>query len=264
MDGLLGSAGEWLGAERIAVGTMVLLLSITGVWWAAGRYGNPGSLRLRTGNLAALGLLLLALFLLLTCVLYEPALQRLDREVFQAVYQSGSPALTRAFSLVCLVSGHVGSPLVALLAALGTWMRGRRGALPLFVFTLLGVMGLEILASAHMGRSRPVPGEYGYFLYSYPSGDTMLALALSVLLWVLWLPGCGNRWEALLVRVAALVWPPLVAFARLYVGEHFLTDVVAGFFLGGAWICLTGCYCCTREQDCPVASAPHPAGALTL
>ncbi len=72
--------------------------------------------------------------------------------------------------------------------------------------------------------------------YSFPSGHATLSMALyGYLIYLLWL----TKWTqsvkiCLTILLAILII--LVGFSRLYLGVHYLTDVLAGFALGAIWI----------------------------
>jgi membrane-associated phospholipid phosphatase len=70
---------------------------------------------------------------------------------------------------------------------------------------------------------------------SYPSGHTAAALALYgclaiLLLWYVSRPGL--RWLAAVLFCI----PVYVGISRLYEGEHYPSDVIAGALLGGLWL----------------------------
>jgi len=76
-------------------------------------------------------------------------------------------------------------------------------------------------------RQRP-EGEWGAIYrntdpHSFPSGHAARAILLAVLGL-----GLGPLWFA----VVLVIWGPLVALARVAMGVHFLSDVLAGGFLG--------------------------------
>ena len=76
-----------------------------------------------------------------------------------------------------------------------------------------------------------------------------------------------------LLRVAAVATAALgvltIGLSRLYLGVHWLTDVVTGWFLGGAWlaVCVTTLCVLTRRrgsgqvraEDAPVGRAEPAA-----
>lgn len=74
--------------------------------------------------------------------------------------------------------------------------------------------------------------------YSYPSGHTVFFLVFGVLLVIClaWrqLPG----WLTGVVALAALIVLIEACISRLYLGDHWPSDVFAGLLLGGGWTCL--------------------------
>jgi undecaprenyl-diphosphatase len=59
--------------------------------------------------------------------------------------------------------------------------------------------------------------------HSFPSGHAARAILIGVLA-----IGLGPGWLAILLGV----WAPLVALARVAMGLHYLSDIVAGAVLG--------------------------------
>jgi undecaprenyl-diphosphatase len=93
-----------------------------------------------------------------------------------------------------------------------------------------GILVLAVLVLAvkfSIRRSRP-PGEWGVIYrntdpHSFPSGHAARAALLAVMAL-----GLGPEWFAILI----LVWAPLVSLARVGMGVHYLSDVLAGMVLG--------------------------------
>jgi membrane-associated phospholipid phosphatase len=93
-----------------------------------------------------------------------------------------------------------------------------------------GILVLAVLVLAvkfTVRRSRP-QGEWGAIYrntdpHSFPSGHAARAAMLAVLAL-----GLGPLWFAILI----LVWAPMVSLARIAMGLHYLSDVVAGLILG--------------------------------
>jgi membrane-associated phospholipid phosphatase len=70
---------------------------------------------------------------------------------------------------------------------------------------------------------------------SFPSGHAITAVLAYGLLAYLFFPKMPSRfWKGLLV-VAALFTMLYVGFSRLFLGGHYLTDLLAGYALGIAW-----------------------------
>lgn len=102
----------------------------------------------------------------------------------------------------------------------------------------VGVGGLAVLVLSIkflVRRQRP-PGEWGSIYrntdpHSFPSGHAARAFMLAVMA-----IGLGPAWFGLLL----IIWAPLVCLARVITGVHYLSDVLAGAFLGAlvGWLIL--------------------------
>ncbi|MBE0410294.1 MAG: phosphatase PAP2 family protein [Anaerolineales bacterium] len=97
------------------------------------------------------------------------------------------------------------------------------------------ILGISVIVTAiivmaikfTVKRSRPV-GEWGKIYrntdpHSFPSGHAVRAALLATLA-----VGLAPPWLGLLL----VIWVPLVAGARVVLGVHYLSDVVAGMVIG--------------------------------
>jgi membrane-associated phospholipid phosphatase len=91
------------------------------------------------------------------------------------------------------------------------------------------------------------PFHYGIAFDSFPSGHAARTLALVAVVWVAW---PGWRWACGLAAAAEAV-------ALIGLNYHFVSDVIAGGFVGG----IVGAYtaCCTGLAG-PNRLVPQPAG----
>ncbi len=94
-------------------------------------------------------------------------------------------------------------------------------------FGILGLAGVVLAIKFMVRRERPA-GEWGGIYrntdpHSFPSGHAARAFLLAVIASALAPP-----WLA----AALWVWAPLVSLARVAMGVHYLSDVVAGAVLG--------------------------------
>ncbi|MET3665743.1 phosphatase PAP2 family protein [Caulobacter sp. 1776] len=112
-------------------------------------------------------------------------------------------------------------------------MTRRRG----WAFALVAAMGAcALLAPAFklaFHTPRPSPLYTGVDAFSFPSGHAVSAAALYVMLGALAAEGLTTAWRRLAVGLAAGMVLS-ISLSRVYLGAHWLSDVVAGAALGGA------------------------------
>lgn len=97
----------------------------------------------------------------------------------------------------------------------------------ILIIAILGTAGAVFVVKRLVPRRRP-EGEWGKFYRqtdpgSFPSGHTARAFMLAVTML-----GLGPPWLGLVL----LIWAPLVGMARVAMGVHYLSDVLAGAVLG--------------------------------
>ena len=117
----------------------------------------------------------------------------------------------------------------------------------ILLFSVVGGSAmLNLLLKNIFQRSRPVFPQA--FLvdtgYSFPSGHTMISLAFyGVVAYIALIYIKSSYWKVLTVT-GALAISVLIGFSRLYLGVHYLTDVLAGWAAGGLWlaVCVLGDY----------------------
>ncbi|MEP7160675.1 MAG: phosphatase PAP2 family protein [Dermatophilaceae bacterium] len=121
-----------------------------------------------------------------------------------------------------------------IVSSLLVWALTRRwwlGILPIGAITLESSIFVPV--TNILGRPRPLVEHLDAAppTSSYPSGHTAAAFALYVTLFLL-ARRIPQRWLRTLVQALCLLWPCLVAIARLYRGMHHVSDVLMGMVLG--------------------------------
>jgi undecaprenyl-diphosphatase len=125
---------------------------------------------------------------------------------------------------------HSGDSWFILLALLAVWLFTRGHWHQMTALMAVAAVGLAIIVlivKFLIRRKRP-EGDWGAIYrntdpHSFPSGHAartaMLAL-IALLMGPLWL------------GITLLIWAPLVSLARVWMGVHYVSDVVAGIILG--------------------------------
>ncbi|MCV2489945.1 phosphatase PAP2 family protein [Geodermatophilus sp. YIM 151500] len=162
----------------------------------------------------------------------------LDAAVSEAVYAGDDRAAFLGGLLEVLTAPGSWVFRLAVLLPVVIWLFLTR-AWPSFVWVLPAVLlvgPLTTLLKEFFGRVRPdfEGGGARYESLSYPSGHSSgIATLVTVSLLLAWpyLSRAGRRWAAAGGALLVLV----VGLTRMWLGVHFLSDVVGGWALGLAW-----------------------------
>ena len=147
----------------------------------------------------------------------------------------------------------------AIVIAIGFALRRQWRHLLAVLMCVGGGLALNVALKYTFQRARPVFDDPLLTLstYSFPSGHVAGTTVFYGFL-VAWVHGRTKHpgWR-LLSLFAFVSIVPLVAFSRLYLGVHYLSDVIAAFAEGVAWlaVCLTLLAAFWRESSAEVSPA---------
>lgn len=151
----------------------------------------------------------------------------LDARLSAQMRVAGRPGFIRSLAIILAHSGDSWFWW----AGLGLlWWLGNSFWRPWALIVLLSIIALAVIVLAikfTIRRRRP-EGDWGGVYrktdpHSFPSGHAARVILIAVLA-----IGMGPGWLALVI----CIWAPLVALARVAMGVHYLSDIVAGFGLG--------------------------------
>ncbi|MCX2741297.1 phosphatase PAP2 family protein [Pontibacter anaerobius] len=116
----------------------------------------------------------------------------------------------------------------------------RRRWLSLVAFWLaLGGVGLTVrFGKKFISRDRPL-GDVAYYAvehFSFPSGHATTSMVLFGMLAYFLYRHLDVPWHRKLLAAIAFILIVLVSFSRIYLGVHYLSDVLAGLLLGLLWL----------------------------
>lgn len=104
--------------------------------------------------------------------------------------------------------------------------------------SVLGGGAAALLLKEIVHRTRPEVAFQAYREtgFSFPSGHATLAAAsYGFLIYLVWrMMPAGYKRNATIALLSALI--ALIAFSRLYLGVHYLSDVLGGLLLGGLFV----------------------------
>jgi membrane-associated phospholipid phosphatase len=162
----------------------------------------------------------------------------LDRWVAASLHAQVTPAAAAVMHVVTQLGSTAVLVLVTALAAVVLLRLGRRGDAAFVVVALAGAEALTWSLKAVFQRERPSFADpvATASSFSYPSGHALISLAVYGGLAYLLLGSLRSaRARNLCLGFAALV-VAAIGFSRLYLGVHYLSDVLAGYAFAFAWL----------------------------
>lgn len=197
----------------------------------------PGYLVGALGALVVIGLALWAFIAVVDGFLDEDTLFRLDGMVKDLAAQATTPDVALTMARVTNLAAPILVVVVALGLAVYFTVRRLWGYL-LMLALALGIGELLLYAlKVLFDRARPTAGTlHDAYGASFPSGHSFTALVLYGLLAYLVWQITSKGWARALAVAFAIGATLAVGFSRLYLGVHWLTDVLGGYAAGVAWL----------------------------
>ena len=194
---------------------------------------------------AAVGAVLVTGFTIAGAEVYEAVTEDegvagLDRPVLDLAIRLRSARLDRALTAFTHLGGPTGMTIIAsMITLLMVWRWRSRTPLILMIMAVAGSLLITLVGKAVVGRNRPPladavpPYESSP---SFPSGHALNSTVIAGMVAYLLL----RRWSSMLARVltvvVALAWAISIGLSRVFLGHHWLTDVMFGWLVGLAWL----------------------------
>ena len=173
-------------------------------------------------------------------VVDSDGLAALDQPVLDAAVATRTPTLDVWVTRFTDLGGTIGMPVIALVVVTVLAVR-RRSWLPVVLMGIAaaGSVLITVLGKDLAGRARPPlalavpPLETSA---SFPSGHTLNATVVLGVSAYLVMLGRKHVRSRVLVGSVVVVFVVAMGLSRVWLGHHWLTDVIAGWLVGLAWL----------------------------
>jgi membrane-associated phospholipid phosphatase len=208
------------------------------------------------GVLACVGLL--AFVLLAEAFVGGGQVVSFDDNVSRSVAGGLPPGVEWAARLVTWLGGAVGTAVVTAASMVVLWRASRRLDALFVGASVVGITITVAILKAVYERARPDTGSPIRLphSYSFPSGHAATAVVLYGALGLLLAERARSRLRAAGWLVAAVVVALAIGWSRVLLNVHFVSDVLAGFAVGLAFLC-----CAAIVRDLIAARAGPSTGS---
>ncbi len=194
---------------------------------------------------AGIGLALVAVLTVAGGVVYDAVAEDdgvsgLDRPVLEEAIRLRNPTVDTALTWFTHLGGPLGMTIIALAITVAiVWRLRRRTPLVVMVLGVAGSLVLTIVGKNLFNRQRPPladavpPYESSP---SFPSGHSLNSTVIAGLVAYLVIRELVRLLARILVAVAAAAWALAMGASRVFLGHHWLTDVMFGWLVGLAWL----------------------------
>lgn len=165
---------------------------------------------------------------------------RADGAVTNWLQAHGTEAGETIFSFVSLLGAQALIGLLMIAAMVLTYRRDWRDLILLALACGGGAL-LNVGLKSVFHRARPsYAAEFPVSSWSFPSGHAMDSLIGFGVLAFLLGQRFPARWRLIYTLAATLI--TAIGYSRIYLGVHYLSDVIAGYAAGFVWlmVCVTG------------------------
>lgn len=180
----------------------------------------------------------LAVFSIIALSISDNQIHRFDDSLITWIQGMESQGMTRWMELFTWIGSGIPVVIITILSmvVLYVFLRHRRELLFLGC-VIAGSAILNSLLKLMFQRARPtihriieVSG------YSFPSGHSMAAFSLyGGLAFLIWkhIPTAAGR---VLMIIVSAMFILMIGMSRIYLGVHYPSDVVGGYFMSGCWL----------------------------
>ena len=194
---------------------------------------------------AAVGAVLLAGFAVAGAEVYEAVTEGdgvagLDRPVLDTAIGLRSAQVDRLLTGFTHLGGPTGMTIIAsLITVLMVWRWRSRTPLLLMIMAVAGSLLITIVGKDVIGRNRP-PLSDAVPPYesspSFPSGHALNSTVIAGVVAYLLVRRLSSTLARVITVAAALAWAVSIGLSRVFLGHHWLTDVMFGWLVGLAWL----------------------------
>ena len=175
--------------------------------------------------------ILIIAFIIFSFFMYKGSLDSFDLILYHKMVKYMSPTLT----LIIKIITNIGGPLIVVgicaFMVFNPKIRWKFGIMTTFgaILSFLVNWGIKLLFARERPTILPLVEEGSY---SYPSGHAAVSVVMYLLLATYIYQNIKNKILKYILMVLCVVFPIIIGLSRVYLGTHYMTDIVGGWIIG--------------------------------
>lgn len=171
----------------------------------------------------------LILFIFITTLIFNDKITEIDQQVHNYILNIRTKSLTNILIIITNISSAYALIVISIL--LLTTIKNKK--IPLFIsLNLICAFIINHIAKLIFSRPRPIGinliEESGF---SYPSGHAMVSMSYFGFIAYLIYKNQQNKLKKTILIITLIITILAIGFSRIYLGVHYLSDVIGGFLL---------------------------------
>ncbi len=162
----------------------------------------------------------------------------IDRWISIHINSTHTPLINSLMISLTNFSGAAGIFVFSVLLLLFLFYKKWYKEILLYIFSVAGANVAFVVVKMIVQRLRPDCNLIFVSGYSFPSGHATMATAMAVAVYFIFSKKVNRPGMRVFLLAICMVWIMMIAFSRVYLDVHWLSDVLAGMGLGLFWVTL--------------------------
>ncbi|WP_242862594.1 phosphatase PAP2 family protein [Clostridium colicanis] len=162
---------------------------------------------------------------------------KIDKLVINYIKTIRSDKLNTIMVFISKSGDTIVAIIFTILIILYFYMRNKIREAMFYAVNILGIAIVSQSVKFLCRRERP-EGDWLVDIggYSFPSGHAIISMAGALILIYFILSFLNNRILAYIISIVIFIYASLIGLSRVYVGVHYISDVIGGWALASVWV----------------------------
>lgn len=165
---------------------------------------------------------------------------KLDRLAMDYALSIRNDALSDVLIFISRTGDTITAIIFTILICIYFYMRNKKREAKFYAINILGIAIISQSVKYLSRRPRP-SGEWLVHIggYSFPSGHALISMTAALILIYFILSALDNKILASIISIIIFVYASLIGLSRVYVGVHYISDIIGGWAIASLWVFIT-------------------------